>query len=273
MAGNRKLLVTAVVCVTAIAGLTGCAKNTKVKDDSADRAPTAVRTSKAPVDPFAGLTADQIAEKAVSAMKGAKSLRGAGRIKSDGEQMTADFAVDTEGSCVGTIEIGTGKAELLRADEVMYMKGDEKFWRASMKEDGTSGKEADGVVELLKGRWVKMGADEANDMGDVCEFDTAVAETSEDRADRKGMTKGPDSEVNGQSTVTLVKKKATGETITMYVAKEGKPYLLKMVKVGGDEPGTMVFTDYDKPVKAVAPPADQIVDLEKLGGGSSGSAA
>ncbi|MFI9581427.1 hypothetical protein ACIHCQ_06185 [Streptomyces sp. NPDC052236] len=121
------------------------------------------------------------------------------------------------------------------------------------------------MVQLLKGRWFKMGAEGPEELGGICEFELMTAETSEDKAERKGMTKGPDAEINGQSVVTLIKKMAAGHTITVYVAKEGKPYPLKVVEVGGDEPGEMVYSDYDKPVNAVAPPADQVVDPEKLG--------
>ena len=78
------------------------------------------------------------------------------------------------------------------------------------------------------------------------------------------MTRGPDAEVDGRPAATLVKKKAGGKSTTLFVAKEGEPYLLKVVKTGGDEPGTIVFSEYNKPVKAVAPPADEIVDLQDL---------
>ncbi len=269
MAANRKLVVMAMVCVTSIAGLTGCSSkdDAKGKTDSASgKEPTAAAKPKAPVDPFAGLTADQIAEKAVTAMKAAQSIRMAGQVKSDGEPSSVDVAVDTKGSCTGTMGVNGVEAELLRVGKMMYMKGDEKFWRASMTEDGTSKAETDAGVELVKGRWVMMGKDGSKEMGGVCEFEAMTAETSEDKAERTGMTKGPDAEVNGQSVVTLIKKKTNGETITVYVAKEGKPYPLKVVQVGGDEPGTMIYSDYDKPVAAVAPPADQVIDLEKLGG-------
>ncbi|MFF3453508.1 hypothetical protein ACFYXH_04095 [Streptomyces sp. NPDC002730] len=274
MAANRKFLVSAMVCATAIAGLAGCSKDTKAKGDSEEKAkePAAATTSKAPVDPFAGLTADQIGDKALTATKAAQSIRMAGQIKSDGEQLTVDFAVDTKGACTGKMNVEAGKAELLQANKVLYMKGDEKFWRASMSEDGSSGKEADSVVELMKGRWMKMPAGSSGDMDGVCDLKAMIADMDKDKSERKGMTKGPDAEVDGQATATVVKKAANGETTTMYVAKEGEPYLLKVVKVGGDEPGTMVFSDYNKPVNAVAPPADQVVDLEKLGAGSGNGA-
>ncbi|MEW2084105.1 hypothetical protein [Streptomyces sp. NPDC005283] len=271
MAANRKFLVSATVCVAAIAGLAGCSKDgtkTNGTSEGKTKEPAAAPSSKAPVDPFAGLTADQIGDKAMTATKAAQSIRMVGRIKSDGEQLTVDFAVDTKSACTGKMSMEGGNAELLQVSKVMYMKGDEKFWRASMSGDGASGKETDSVVELMKGRWMKMPAGSSGDMGEVCDLKAMIADMDKNKSERKGMTKGPDAEVGGRATATVVKKAANGETTTMYVAKEGEPYLLKVVKVGGDEPGTMVFSDYNKPVKATAPPADQVVDLEKLGAGS-----
>ncbi|TXS35281.1 hypothetical protein, partial [Streptomyces sp. t39] len=63
----------------------------------------------------------------------------------------------------------------------------------------------------------------------------------------------------------LVKKEGR-ETTTAYVTKEGRPYLLKVVRAGGDDAGTVAFSDFDKPVRVQAPPSDEVVDLEKLGG-------
>ncbi|MEV6399401.1 hypothetical protein AB0M39_32215 [Streptomyces sp. NPDC051907] len=273
MAAKQRFLVSAVVCATVIAGLAGCSKDGDSKAKGSgdkEKEPAAATTSKAP-DPFAGLSADEIGEKAITATKSAQSIRMVGNIKSDGEQMSVDFAVDDKGECTGKMGVQGGNAELRKVSKTMYMKGDDKFWRASMSEEGAPDAEADGVVEIMKGRWIKMPPGSDKDMDGVCDLESMLSDMDKDKSERKGMTKGPDAEVNGQSAATLVKKKANGETATMYVAKEGEPYLLKLVKDGGEEPGTMVLTDYNKPVKAVAPPPSEIVDLEKLGGAGGGA--
>lgn len=266
MAATTRLLVSTVVCATAVAGLTAC--NNSGDNKGKGGSEPAATSSKAPQDPFKGLTADQIAEKGVETSQGATSLRMAGRIKTDGERIEVDFAVDNKGTCTGSMGSAGATAQFIQADKILYMKGDEKFWMAMGKEEGSSTSEAAGITEMLKGRWMKMPQDMASEsgMGDVCDLDAAVADMKDDKSERKGMTKGPDAEVNGQLAATVVKKKADGETITMYVAKEGKPYLLKIHVVGGDEPGTITLSDYDKPVKAVAPPADEVLDMEKLEG-------
>ncbi|MFC8761028.1 hypothetical protein ACFUAG_09975 [Streptomyces sp. NPDC057193] len=48
-----------------------------------------------------------------------------------------------------------------------------------------------------------------------------------------------------------------------------KPYVLRVVETGGKEPGTLTLSDFDKPVTAAAPPADQVVDMEQLTKGAS----
>ncbi|MFF3324746.1 hypothetical protein [Streptomyces sp. NPDC002889] len=277
MAANRKLLISAMVCATAIAGLTACSKtNDPAEGSGATKEPAAATSSKAPADPFEGLTADQIAEKGIDTAKSATSVRMAGKIKTDGELTDLDFAVDNKGACTGKMGVEGGTAELLQAANVMYMKGNDAFWTAIIKEDGASDEEAAGAAELFKGRWMKMPAEVKSEdgMDEICDLEAMIESMDEDKSDRKGMTKGPDAEVNGQPAATVVKKDPGGETTTVYVAKEGKPYLLKIHVVGGDEPGTMVFSDYDKPVNAVAPPADEVLDMEKLGeAGDSGAGA
>lgn len=261
MAAKRKVLVTAVVWTATLAGLAGCSTGGELEAGGsiAQKDAVAAATTKASDDPFGGLSADRIADRAVTATKKATSIRIAGRVVSDGEPLTVDFAVDSKGACTGRLGMKGGSAELLQVNKVLYMKGDAKFWEASL------GAEAKGLTTLLKGRWLKVPAGSAGEMDGVCDLKGMLDGTDNDKSDRRGMTRGPDAEVDGRPAVTLVKKKAGGRSTTMYVAKEGEPYLLKVVKTGGDQPGTIVFSDYNKPVKAVAPPADEIVDLEDLG--------
>ena len=51
----------------------------------------------------------------------------------------------------------------------------------------------------------------------------------------------------------------------MYVASEGKPYLLRVDSKSAKDPGTIVFSDYDKPV-AAHKPSGEILDLDALTG-------
>ncbi|WP_329621281.1 hypothetical protein OG357_12975 [Streptomyces sp. NBC_01255] len=252
MKANRKLWVAATVCVAVVAGVTGCSQG----DDKA-------------ADPFAGLTADAIADKAVATTKAATSFHMNGKGKTDGQEMTVDFSVDDKGSCKGSMQAGGkgGKAEMIGTGGVSYMKGDDAFWSSTAGDEGGSAEEAGAMATLLKGRWMKMPAgDEGPDA--FCDLKTIVKDMDEDTP-RKGLTRGADADVDGTPAATLTKKGAKDETTTFYVAKDSaKPYILRVVEAGGKEPGTVTFTEYDKPVTVTAPPADEVVDMAELAGAS-----
>ncbi|MFJ8657671.1 hypothetical protein [Streptomyces sp. NPDC093795] len=254
MRANRKLWAAATVCVAVVAGVTGCSTG----DDK-------------PADPFAGLTADAIADKAVETTKAATAFRMKSAGTTDGEEMTIDFSVDAKGSCKGTMQAAKGgKAEVVGTGGVSYMKGDDAFWRSTGGEDGASAEESGAMSALLKGRWLKMPAGSGeDDPAAFCDLKTIVKDMDEETP-RKGMTRGADADVDGKPAVVLTKKGEKGETTTMYVAKDSaKPYVLRVVETGGKEPGTVTLSDYDKPVTATPPPADQVVDMEQLMKGAS----
>ncbi|MFC8506153.1 hypothetical protein ACFU3J_23920 [Streptomyces sp. NPDC057411] len=222
-------------------------------------------------DPFRGLTADEIGDRAVAATQSATSVRMTGRIVSAGETLAVDFSVNDRGQCTGVLKIKGGAAELRQSGGVTYMKGDERFWRASMTSQGMPEAQIAATIELLKGRWLKITPGQAgsSDLSGVCDLKALLADLGKDEADRTGLTRGPDGVVSGTPVATVVKRKPGGETTTVSVSQRGKPYILKMVKTGGDEPGTVVLSAYDKPVKVVVPPADQTVDLAKLTDGTA----
>ncbi|MFJ5834323.1 hypothetical protein [Streptomyces sp. NPDC093089] len=261
---HRKLRAAAVVCAVAVvAGPAPAAAWA-----AADGPLRAAAVAPSP-DPFTGLTADEIADRAVTATQSATSLRMTGRVSTDDQPVDIDFAVNDRDECTGLMKIKGGTAELRKVDDITYMKGDEAFWRASMTSQGMPEAQIDATIELLKGRWLKIAPGQAgsDDLGSVCDLKSLLADLGEDKDERSGMTRGPDGEVDGTPVATLVKRTGA-ETTTVSVAREGKPYILKMVKAGGDEPGAMVFSDYDEPVVVKVPPADETVDLTKLDQGT-----
>ncbi|WP_137993479.1 hypothetical protein [Streptomyces vilmorinianum] len=292
---SRKLRIATTLCAAVVvgagagAGLTGWTAPAPAAQEAARdvravaAAPSDVRAvaaapSPSP-DPFEDLTADEIADRAVTATQSATSLRMSGRIVSDGQPLDIDFSVNDKNQCTGRVKVEGGTAELRQADKITYMKGDEKFWRASMTSQGMPEAQIDATIELLKGRWLKItpGQEGSEDLSGVCDLTSLLAELDKDPEERRGLTRGPDAEVEETPVATLVKKKTDGgttpdttpdtttpDTTTVSVSQKGKPYILKIVKTGGEEPGTMLLSDYDKPVKVVVPPADETVDISKL---------
>ncbi|MFB7610231.1 hypothetical protein [Streptomyces gardneri] len=301
MASHRKLRAAAVVCAAvAVAGPASAAAwaapPAAVRAAVQENAPLLPVPAPSPSpDPFADLTPDEIVDRAVTATQSATSLRMAGRVVSEGQQLDIDFAVNERDECTGLMKIDGGTAELRRVDDFTYMKGDEAFWRVSMASQGMSKPQIDATIELVKGRWLKIAPGQAgsSDLSGVCDLQGLLASLDEDKAEPGTLVRGPDGEVDGTPVATLVKKEtgeetgtettepettepgttepepAKPETTTVSVSQEGKPYILKMVKTGGEEPGSMTLSDFDKPVDVVVPPASETVDLSKLGQGTS----
>ncbi|MEU6931567.1 hypothetical protein AB0A05_20680 [Streptomyces sp. NPDC046374] len=255
------------VCTAAIVGAGPAAL---AQTPPAAAPPSAARALAPSPDPFQGLTADQIGDRAVAATQSATSLRMTGRVVSGGEPLDVDFSVNDQKQCAGVMRVGGGAAELRQSDGITYMKGDERFWRASMTSQGMPEPQIAATIELLKGRWLKITPGQAgsSDLSGVCDLKALLADLGKDKAERRGLTRGPDGVVSGTPVATLVKHEPGGETTTVSVSERGKPYILKMVKAGGKEPGAIVLSAYDKPVKVVIPPADETVDLSKLDQGT-----
>ncbi|GGX92261.1 hypothetical protein [Streptomyces fructofermentans] len=246
---RRTALAALCLAAAATATLTGCLPG----DDKADSKPKG---------PFAGQTGGEIADRAVKATSNAKSLRMKGDIQDDGSRVGIDMALDKKGHCAGTISAGgEGKADLVKTGDTLYMRYDEKFLRA--QGEGDSAEETDGVVALLAGKWTKMSAtgSDADDIAEFCDLGTVLGEFDDVSSDaRRGRT----TTVDGVPAIVLHEKDGK-DTYTLYVATEGKPYLLKVVSKSAKDPGTVTFGDFDEPVPAEKPKG-KILDLDELGG-------
>ncbi|MCM2389772.1 hypothetical protein [Streptomyces albipurpureus] len=207
-------------------------------------------------EPFEGKNADKIAADAVQATRDAKSVRMAGSVKQqDGSTIQVDFRVDEQDNCTGTLSGQGTKAEIIQTSQSAYVRGDAAFWKNSLKGQP----DADKAMGKLQGKWVKAPANEGGLQG-MCDKQAFLAAMDGDKSERKGMKKGETTSVDGKKALNLEKKQPGGEKLTLFVATEGKPHILKSVSQGGKTPGEMVFTEYDKKVDAQEPPSDEVVD-------------
>lgn len=212
--------------------------------------------SSEPAEPdFADLSAKKIADQSEKAMKALHSLTFDASITQDGEKLRLELSADRDGTCVGTIGFGGVTGELLSVDGAEYLRGDEAFWTK------TAGADAKAVVTLLGDRWAKLdGGDQFSSFCDLDEFFDEIDKTSGATTQTKGKT----AEIGGLEAVEITSNE-DGGTVHGWVATEGKHYLLKVEQVGGKEPGTVTFSNFDEPVDAKTPAKDEYVDMAELG--------
>ncbi|MET9992288.1 hypothetical protein ABZ061_22355 [Streptomyces mutabilis] len=212
-------------------------------------------------EPFEGQSADDVAAKAVQATEQAKSLHMKGDVRPEnGGTVTVDVSVDQEKNCEGTIGTGEARADVRHTDATLYLRGDEQYWRTALEQQPAAARQ---MPRKLDGKWVKMPASDAAAAG-VCDKQGFLAAMDEDTSERQGMKRDGTTEVDGEDALKLTKRTSGGETLALYVATEGEPYILKSTTEGGKSPGSVTFSEYNEPVNAEQPPADQTVDLERL---------
>ncbi|MFB7588245.1 hypothetical protein [Streptomyces sp. NPDC056169] len=241
--------------------------------------PASAKPAPGPTGPFGESTGPQILDRAVAATKTAKSLTLDVDVMSDGEPLKAYLSVDTRGKCTGTLTVGaTGTVELIKADdENAYLRFDESFLRAQGK--GESPEVQQALLTQLRGRWTKTPVNDPDtrDMLALCDLKGLLAQFEQGGS---GIAKGGETTVGGRKALKLTEPGGTAdgtadstaggtaggtagaETNTVYVATEGEPYILRLVTTGGDEPGTITFSHYDRPVEVKAPPAKDIAALD-----------
>ncbi|MEU6374189.1 hypothetical protein [Streptomyces sp. NPDC046909] len=256
----------ATFCLTAATALalTGCQSGKdKAGSEPGKAASTPSSTPSKAKDPFPGLTGGEIADRAVEATTGASSLRMKGDVPDDesGSTITIDMALNKQGECAGTMSVGgQGKADLIKVGDTVYMKYDEAFLRAQSK--GEKKSDVDAAVALLAGKWTKMSAkgEDAKDIAGFCDLDTVLGDADDVDSD---ALRGKTTTVDGTPAIVL-RERDGKERYTLYVATEGKPYLLRVDSASTSDPGTLTFSEYDEPVPA-RKPSGEILDLDALG--------
>ncbi|MET7386187.1 hypothetical protein ACFYPT_13600 [Streptomyces sp. NPDC005529] len=216
--------------------------------------------------PFAGKSADRIAAEAVKATGQAASMRVTGTVRQTaGEALDVDLSVDRRNNCEGTVKTSGTTVEVRHVGATLYLRGDEGYWKSALQGQPRS----DTLVPKLTDKWVKVPSDDSATEG-LCDKRGLVASMDEDKSERTGLKKSSTTTVDGKKAIRLTKRAAGGETLTLFVATEGKPYILRTTTSGGKSPNTATFSDYGKAVDPRKPAAGETVDLKDLA--SSGQA-
>jgi hypothetical protein len=246
-----------VAALAAAVLLAGCGANSG--SNVSGSAPTAsAPVSAAPSEPasngVAALEPDAIVEKAKAALTEAKSFRVNGNVREDNQSFGVDFKI-RGADLIGAMTIGKAKVEVLRVGKQQFIRPNQAFWKMS----AGSAKQAETIMTVLNGRWVKVSAKDKD-------FTELFSVTDVDKLlDPDGrVVKGEIQTVDGKQAIAL--KDSGSEPGTLFVATEGKPYPLR---IDGPTPadGGIRFSDFGATfTDLTAPPATQVIDLAKLAG-------
>ncbi|MFD9884834.1 hypothetical protein ACFWZT_25595 [Streptomyces alboflavus] len=221
-------------------------------------------------DSTADLSAKEISDKAKQELLDAKSvhltLTDKGRDVDKDDPAAMDLALDRDGNCTGTLAFGAdgGRAELVKQGDKVWMKPDQAFWRTQVP-----GGQGDAAAELFKDRYIHGTTKDPmlKGLSEVCDLKELQENVSDDAGsddDPKDLKKGAVTTVDGTRVIPLTGKDDDGKETTLYVAAEGKPYLVRATEKGDGADQTTTLTDYDKPVPTKTPSAKDSVDISKL---------
>ncbi|MFI1677354.1 hypothetical protein [Streptomyces sp. NPDC020607] len=259
----RQYLYLPTATITAVclaAALTACGAEKRTTGAAGSEASAESKNKQ--TDTFAGLSGAEIAAKAISTTAGAYSLRMKGTNLDTASGLdTLDMVFTTAGTCAGTIgKSHAGSMQLIITNDTVYRKYDEGVLHAVGTKEWASDVEA--AVDLLAGRWASTStmSEEGRNYVKFCDLDLQLA-TYED-ADTSTARRDGQAMVDGTPTIKLSGSDGK-DKFTLYVATQGKPYLMKVVQKSGEgKPEALTLSDFDKPVKA-KPPTGDILNLDR----------
>ncbi|MFI8926430.1 hypothetical protein ACIG3E_01930 [Streptomyces sp. NPDC053474] len=218
-------------------------------------------------DKTSELSAQEISDKAKQELLDATSvhltLAEKGTDAEKDEPAAMDLTLDRAGNCTGklTFAAGGGSADLVKRGDKVWMRPDSAFWRHQVP-----GGDGAAAAELFKNRYIHGSTSDPllKGLAEVCDLkklQKSVDEDSDDDTDK--LKKGDVTTVDGTKVVPLTSTE-DGKKKTLYVASEGKPYLIRATEKGDGEDKTTTLRDYGEPVPTETPSAQDSVDIAKL---------
>lgn len=218
---------------------------------------TTAGTSSSP-SALAGLTADQVLAKARAAVAVARSVHIVGEVVQAAGPTRFDLKLTGGPGAIGSIEIAGGRVEIVRIGGDIYFKADEKTLASGL--GGTSAE----IAKLVAGRFIKGPLTDQRlasfaHLTNLKDFTTNVLEPS------GAISRVAGKPIDGVRTVGLLNDNAARGG-TLYIADEGDPFpLLIEALAGRSDTGTLRMKDWNAVVTVTPPPADQVIDLSRLG--------
>ena len=225
----------AACCAAILIGATAC--GTARPGPSARAVPSA--------NPLAGLTADQIARKAIADFAAASSVHITGSVGQDGQTALADLTVNTTG-CRETFRLpGQGSFGMIAIGNTIWFKPNRQLL----------GMFPANVRPHLAGKYLQT-PDVPGGMTDFCSLGQAANSFGRELKD---LVTVKITTISGQPALQLADKR---HSTSAYVTMSARPEFLRL-DVSGQE--HVEFTGYNQPVTITPPPADETVTEAQLG--------
>jgi hypothetical protein len=231
----------AICCAVILAGAVGC--GTGHPRPSAPATPSA-----STANPLAGLTAEQIARKAIADLAVVSSVRISGSVGQGGQTAFVDLTIGTNG-CQETLRIpGQGSSVIIAIGNTTWSKMEGLLWNQ------IAGMFSAKVRPHLAGKYLQMPAP-AGGMTDLCGRGEAASSFG---AELNDVVTAKITTISGQPALELADRR---HSTSAYVTISAHPEFLHLDGSGQEH---VDFTGYNQPVIVTLPPADQTVSAAQL---------
>ncbi|MFB7948918.1 hypothetical protein ACFC6L_28840 [Kitasatospora phosalacinea] len=261
MRANRLLAVT-VLSVLGVTGLTACNADGDGDEANAPAPAASAPPATAAAGSAAGGGLEALPpEQVMDAVRAASGRLTSVKVTYDGAGgIAGSVSADSSGNCTGSLGIeGQGGFEIVRTGGTVWFKPDAEFVR-TLAPDA-----APGTVAATVGKWVAATRTSTGSLGDFCDLALSTPKQSglnDDGTPEGGITTVGTRQVDGIEAVVLEVRSAkhTGLPLEAVVAAEGEPHLLSVSSAGR----SLRYSDFDVPVRAVAPSPLEVVDLPSI---------
>lgn len=206
-------------------------------------------------DPLAGLTASQIAAKAITGLKAAATVRVGGTLNSSGVTIGINLSLVRGTGCVGTMSEKSAKGNvgsfrLVTIGKQVWVQPDRTFWVKA-------GHASPAVLQVVSGKYLRVTS--TSTLGDFSAFCDTTTLASSFEPVPANLRKGATATIAGQRALQITEPT---DTASLYVSDTAQPRVLRLA--AGSQ-GNLDFTDYGAPVKIAAPPPSETLSGAKYG--------
>jgi hypothetical protein len=205
---------------------------------------------------FAATSAKQLVKNAINATESASSVKISGAITQGSATISLNVSAGTGGTGQGTIGIGTGTATVRLVGGIVYFMGNKNFWT----QQGSAS-----AAQLFAGKWVKTAATTSSgkSLAEFLDSETFMKQLFDSNLTKSAFKEAGSAKVGGKSAIAVSGHDAKNTSFgKLFVAKSGKPYILRITIGGKDGTGALNFSNYNKAITPVVPAG--AIDLDTL---------